>query len=725
MTEFYAYTGRADVCRFGEHVDARVVTYTLVPKVQFAPREGLIQVAREEGAAERSLTEQPNDLVSPADRALWGGGFGRHRGEHSATPHLAESRVDIGAPIVEPRSVQLRVGTVLGAAALLACEGRSAAPRVEEVAQPVAIPAPGSAAVEAVQPAVAVPAPGSAAGVDPAAAVPPPIPPEPGARVMHPIVRHRSTIRTAPGLELLVPPPPVDASLAELADEQVLFVLDGHQFVVFPTGAAAVARPPAVRELPGDARDPVYLKDEAGEENPLDPEDDRSLDRVGGRWPDAMFAMTSAGNTRAYYLPEVWRWSADTWKRQQTHRFGAPDLDLQWGYVGIFPWVEGGLLGVRDLVCGTVIAECEDGVLGEGDDPEVATLAAATRRVYRGFSPLVVAHGEKTALPKLPAGGDAGRIHATASGDIFVPRDGSIDRWSVASGAWRTLPLPTRMHEPTLHGRDPAHLVVRSCEAGVGVLAQLVGEAFVALDLPAQACLDVAVERDGTLWALHGNYLDPSVPREDAAAAPVTELWRRPVGGGWERVTLAPLQLDATPRWISDGLTWTLAPAQGPVHPVPLAIVALAAGDVFVHARIAETGDRVLLRDRPLPATIIDLEPTQVANYVHETGLDGCVAQHMVIATFDRPAAIADEWSQVLAELRSTPGARLYEVPGIGDNWRLIVVLTGPPHAPAGRRAALTALRARLLAHAPDIGEPQCGLPGTPRREHTLAATPP
>jgi hypothetical protein len=38
-TEFYAYTGRADVCRFGEHVDARVQSYTLVPSVKYAARE--------------------------------------------------------------------------------------------------------------------------------------------------------------------------------------------------------------------------------------------------------------------------------------------------------------------------------------------------------------------------------------------------------------------------------------------------------------------------------------------------------------------------------------------------------------------------------------------------------------------------------------------------------------------------------------------------------------
>lgn len=44
MTEFYAYTGRVDVCRFGEHVDPRVVTYTLVPKVKLAPGEGLIRL---------------------------------------------------------------------------------------------------------------------------------------------------------------------------------------------------------------------------------------------------------------------------------------------------------------------------------------------------------------------------------------------------------------------------------------------------------------------------------------------------------------------------------------------------------------------------------------------------------------------------------------------------------------------------------------------------------
>ena len=37
MTEFYAYAGRADVWRFGEHVDARVQSYTLVPYVAQLP----------------------------------------------------------------------------------------------------------------------------------------------------------------------------------------------------------------------------------------------------------------------------------------------------------------------------------------------------------------------------------------------------------------------------------------------------------------------------------------------------------------------------------------------------------------------------------------------------------------------------------------------------------------------------------------------------------------
>lgn len=44
MTEFYAYTGRADVCRFGEHVDARVKQYTLVPAVKSVVREGMVRL---------------------------------------------------------------------------------------------------------------------------------------------------------------------------------------------------------------------------------------------------------------------------------------------------------------------------------------------------------------------------------------------------------------------------------------------------------------------------------------------------------------------------------------------------------------------------------------------------------------------------------------------------------------------------------------------------------
>lgn len=44
MTEFYAYTGRADVCRFGEHVDARVQQYTLVSNVHAAAAPGTIRL---------------------------------------------------------------------------------------------------------------------------------------------------------------------------------------------------------------------------------------------------------------------------------------------------------------------------------------------------------------------------------------------------------------------------------------------------------------------------------------------------------------------------------------------------------------------------------------------------------------------------------------------------------------------------------------------------------
>jgi len=38
------YTGRANVCRFGEHVDARVQKYTLVPNVKLAAREGMVRL---------------------------------------------------------------------------------------------------------------------------------------------------------------------------------------------------------------------------------------------------------------------------------------------------------------------------------------------------------------------------------------------------------------------------------------------------------------------------------------------------------------------------------------------------------------------------------------------------------------------------------------------------------------------------------------------------------
>ncbi len=44
MTEFYAYGVRADVCAFGDHVDARAEPYTLVPNVKFATGEGMVSL---------------------------------------------------------------------------------------------------------------------------------------------------------------------------------------------------------------------------------------------------------------------------------------------------------------------------------------------------------------------------------------------------------------------------------------------------------------------------------------------------------------------------------------------------------------------------------------------------------------------------------------------------------------------------------------------------------
>jgi hypothetical protein len=45
MTEFYAYTGRADVCRFGEHRDSRAKPYTVVSTVHTAAPEGFMQLS--------------------------------------------------------------------------------------------------------------------------------------------------------------------------------------------------------------------------------------------------------------------------------------------------------------------------------------------------------------------------------------------------------------------------------------------------------------------------------------------------------------------------------------------------------------------------------------------------------------------------------------------------------------------------------------------------------
>ena len=512
-------------------------------------------------------------------------------------------------------------------------------------------------------------------------------------------------------------------ALTALPDDQLLFVFDDRRFAVFPTGAAAVAEPPALHDLPSDRRWPLIIIDGTRDtDNHSRDESDRSLDAIGGRWPDAMFVTTSQGHARSYYVPEVWRWAADRWAQEPTNLVHDSEFELQWGYVGLLPWVDGGLLGVRDLVCGTVFFVCSADEMEPGDEPEYAALARKARRAFRSFKPLVVAHGKGTALPKLPGGSDSRRMHATASGDIFVPRAGAVEHWSVAHGKWRARPLPGGSATPTLVGHDPADLYALTCEREVGGLARLVGDAFVPEPLPASACLgDFAVERGGALWALHGNYVDPTDERAGArgedADPPATELWRRPLGGAWERVSIAPVQLavDAAGRWRSDGLRWRHEPPHpGPVQVVAQAIEALGPGDVFVQVRARETGDALLLRDRPLPAALIDLAPTQIARYEHETN-DLCVPQHLVLS----PAEQASP--ELLAALAGTPGLELYEVPGTG----VVAMLDGPSHAPARKKAALNELRARLRKVAPDASEPRCGLPATPRRAHTIAAAEP
>lgn len=592
---------------------------------------------------------------------------------------------------------------------MVACEARPTAPQAVEVAPPV---------VEVATPVVVPPAPAELPAV--VVASPPAPPLAPGQIAMHPILRHRSSVAVTPDLRLLGEPPEVTASMAGLLDDQVVFVLE-EQFVVFPTGAAAdaAAPPDLAKALPTDGREKLVIREESDDEGASDLQDHRTLTAIGGRWPGAMYATIDTGNTRSYSLPEVFRWDGDAWEGVPGAVYKSEDVELEiaWGYLRLLPWVDGGMLGVRGLVCGTdLIHSCEDGVLELDPKSEFAPLAAKVKAVYAEFKPLVVVDGRATALPTLPRGGDTSRIHATASGDIFVPRAGAVERWSVATGRWRSLPLADAAAIPTLYGRDPAHLYALTCSGEVGGLAQLDGEAFRAVESPPGACLhELSIERGGAVWALQG------APGEIGAAEPPrTALWRRPVGGAWERLTIvpAPITADSDGRWSSDGLRWTRdPPASQPQHVVPFAVVAIGPGDVFVHAKVVETGDMVVLRDRPLPAATIDLAPTQIAEYRLDSGDDGCLPQQLVLRSFDRRVDIAEVWPQALAEVARTPGGRLFEVPGAGDTWQLVAMIDGPPHDIAAKKVLLHGLRGRLLTDGADLDAPSCGLPGTPRRE--------
>lgn len=336
---------------------------------------------------------------------------------------------------------------------------------------------------------------------------------------------------------------------------------------------------------------------------------------LGGLWPDNAWLVTQYYQSRGTSAPHVHRRDGGVW-RQVDNKSGA----LYWYYEDVLTWHSGQVLGLR--------AWTSDPRLGDADYPEdmsrrdrkkIETQLAAVHRGFDLLGPTPTATTMKIdpAMRRVivAAAAPTGELFALGETGVHDRDDRLVQRWGLTGDAavlGTTTPLAKKLdcHALAVRAADEAHVGCRR-ETRDGHAAHLLrfdGAAWI--DEPAPPGHEVrrlSVSPTGELFAVvalhNGDALDD-------------ELWRRPPGAAWQRVTLPELRFPdvGAPSWIYDlgperyrrvaadpeaaARTWTLEPVD---------VLARAPDDLWVVARTAlqrpeigleETSRTVVLRTR-------------------------------------------------------------------------------------------------------------------------------
>jgi hypothetical protein len=494
-------------------------------------------------------------------------------------------------------------------------------------------------------------------------------------------------------------------AVAELPSGHVL-AHDDQRFVVLP--ARGPLEPPTLRRLPD-----LVLRQVDPEL--FDGENQATLETLHGAWPDLLYATTEYTEARASKVRSAWHWQGDDWVEEPT-AFDGGSFGLSMTYERFMPWVKGSYLVERGLSC---TSGCpEDGIGDEFDESEIDVAYRRERRkrareISRKLDrhkPLAVMGGRATSLPALPDDAMLGRVIATPTGDLWVPRrSGAVDRWNLAQKTWQghTLPEGRGRFEQLVGTRAGAAYYAR-CEPSL--LVRLAAGAVTPVRLPDDRCVrHMVVDREDTLWIVTDE------PFDAAQDAPAT-IWRSQ-GEAWQRVDLAPVSLPGgAPVWVSDGVAWEQVSLPAGMFTLEAQeLLAFGPGDVWVHGRLPSEHLHVLVRESAgvTPVDLRTAESWLVAS---------CPAQSAELGKLPAGVEPAQAWPGALRFLRKLgledsleTEPRLYEVDEDGERVFYVVIVEPDTSARERHDAGLTAA-------LPDAGSFECGLPPQPVREHELDA---
>lgn len=285
----------------------------------------------------------------------------------------------------------------------------------------------------------------------------------------------------------------------------------------------------------------------AGQHFPADFFEAWSVLTLGGRWPDDAWLVTETVQSRLGSPPHVHRRDRDRWVRLPNKQ-GV----LHWYYTAIVPWLEGQVLGLREVT----VAETEYDDAPPDFDERIERQTAAA---FRGFD-LLGATPRRTTMVVDPDLRDLRDVAAAPTGELFLlagadyRADGParVQRWGLTGpaatrGAVDVLPDDAAMRTLVVRAADDATIGGHrtSGPRHRALLLHYDGATWTETPAPpGHEVVRLALAPDGALWAIvrHLAY-EPG----DAAR---TRLYRRTTAD-WLPVDLPDLRFPdlAAPRW--------------------------------------------------------------------------------------------------------------------------------------------------------------------------------